>query len=95
LVGSFEIGLDAVGGCLGYQPFVLGVGYVLGVLDEHVRDAIFNQVPAAQARIVESILVSEVQERSFVLRAGEDLDEQRVKGHGYDTPLMTDNTISV
>jgi hypothetical protein len=74
---------------------VLSVVYVFGILDEHVRDAIFDQVAAAEARIVESVLVGEVQQRSFILGAGEDLDEQRVKGHGYDTPLMRDSTISV
>ena len=95
LVGSFEIGLHAVGGSLCHQPLVLGVVNVLGVLDEHVRDAIFDEVPTSQARVVEGILVSEVQERPFVLRAGEDLDEQRVKGHGYDTPLISESTIWV
>jgi hypothetical protein len=82
LFGSFKIGFDAIGGGLGHQPIVLGVAHVLGVFDEHVRDPIFDQVPAVEARIVETVLVSEVQERSFVLRAGEDLDEQRVKRHG-------------
>ena len=65
---------------------VLGVVDGLGLVDEHDRDVVTDGVPALQARVVQGRLRLEVEERSLVLRASEDLEELRVERHGSGLP---------
>ena len=46
------------------------------------RDVVAHGVAAAQPRVVEAVLVGEVQQRSLVLGAGQHLEQQRVQRHG-------------
>ena len=70
---------------LGEQPVVLGVVDRLGLVDEHDRDVVLDGVAALQPRVVERVLVLEVQERALVVGAGEDLEQLGVEGHGWDS----------
>ena len=65
---------DAAGVGLGHQPVVLGVVDRGRLVDQHDRDAVAHRVAAVQARVVEPVLVGEVQQRALVLGAGQHLD---------------------
>ena len=69
------------GSALGHDPVVLGVVDRLGLVDEHDRDVVLDPVAPVQARVVERVLVLEVEQRPLVLGAGEDLQQLRVEGH--------------
>src|SRR5690606_2665522 len=84
---SFTICSGAQGGAhtfgfgLGREPGVLGVVDGGGLLHEHHRDVVSDVVATLQARVVEGLLRLEVEQRTLVLRAGEDVEELRVEGH--------------
>ena len=61
---------------------VFGVVDGLGFVDEHDRDVVLHEVAPLQPRVVERVLVGEVQQRALVLGAGEDLEQFRVERHG-------------
>src|SRR5690554_5915861 len=87
LTSGLEGGSDPVGLGLGDEPLVLLVGDGLGLVDEHDRDVVGDGVPALQPGVVEALLVLEVEERTLVLGAGEDLEQLGVEGHGMRVSL--------
>ena len=60
---------------LASEPVVLGVVDRLGLVDEHDRDVVLDRVAPLEARVVERVLVLEVEQRALVLGAGEDLEQ--------------------
>src|SRR5690606_31597517 len=76
-----EGGSDAVGLRLGDEALVLLVGDGLGLVDQHDRDVVADGVAPLQPRVVEALLVGEVEERALVLGTGEDLEQLRVERH--------------
>src|SRR5207237_8285047 len=64
-----EGGLDAIGLGLGHEALVLVIGDGLGLVDEHDGDVVANGVAPFQARVVQGVLVLEVQEATLFLRA--------------------------
>src|SRR5205807_2278772 len=59
----------------GEQPGVLVVADALGLVDEHDRDVVLDEIAPLEARVVQRVLVGEVQQRALVLRTGEDLEQ--------------------
>src|SRR5438552_4525457 len=89
-------GLDALGLGLGQEATVLVVAHRLGLVDEHDGDVVLDGVPALQARVVEGLLVLEVDQRALVLGAGEDLEHLRVEGQGSrHAPFLIRSTTSL
>src|SRR3954469_8813650 len=85
----FEVGLHAVGGGLRREPCVLRVVDGVGVVDQEVGDvAVEHAVTPLEARVVERVLVGEVQERALVVGAREDLEQLGVERH--DAPPFFD-----
>src|SRR3546814_13916706 len=76
---------DVCSSDLGQEALVLGVVDRLGLVDQHDRYVVTDGVAALQARVVERVLVLEVQERALVVRAGQDLEELGVEGHRSKT----------
>ncbi len=84
---------DALGLRLGAEPLVLGVVDRLGLVDQHDRDVVGDPVAEPQARVVQRLLVGEVEQRPLVLGAGQDLEQLRVEHHGLSsTPSVGAST---
>src|SRR5918996_4358841 len=83
---GLERGLDALCVGLGEQPVVLGVVDGLGLVDQHDRDVVTDGVAPLEAGVVERVLVGEVEQRSLVLRTGQDLEELGIEGHRRFSP---------
>src|SRR5204863_4540106 len=77
-----ERGLDALRGDPPHDALVLGGVDGLGLVDEHDRDVVADQVLAGEARVVEEVLVLKVVKGSLVLGAREDLEQEGVERHG-------------
>src|SRR5438552_9366004 len=73
--GRVERGPDAVGLGLAHQPLVLVVVDRLRLVDEHHGDVVLDRVTPLEARVVERVLVREVEQRTLVLGTGEDLEQ--------------------
>jgi len=78
---GFEGGPDALGPGLGHQAVVLGAVDRLRLVDEHHRDVVADGVAPLEARVVQGLLVLEVEQRALVLGAGQDVEQLRVEGH--------------
>ena len=85
-VTGLERRLDALGLGLGQQPLVLGVVDRLGLVDQHDRDVVLDRVATLQAGVVERVLALEVEERTLVLGAGEDVEQLRGRGPSGSSP---------
>ena len=81
-VYASKVGLMPCGLGLGQQALVLGVVDRLGLVDQHDGMSSWMRVAALEARVVERVLVLEVEQRALVLGAGEDLEQLGVEGHG-------------
>src|SRR5918995_172775 len=81
---------DALRLGLGQEAVVLGVVDGLGLVDQHDRDVLADGVAALEPRVVERVLVLEVEQRALVLRAGEDLEELGVECHDVNLCLVAD-----
>src|SRR5437870_2572212 len=68
-----ERGTDALGLRLRQQSLVLRIVGRRRLVDEHHRDVVADLVLALEPRVVERLLVLEVEQRPLVLRAGQDL----------------------
>ena len=78
-----NVGVMPVGVGLGEEALVLGVVDRLGLVDQHDRDVVAHLVATLEAGVVERRFVFEVQERSLVLGAREDLQQLRVERHRH------------
>src|SRR5680860_765150 len=89
-IGKDDLGLerrlDTVGFGFGQEPLVLGVAHGLRLVDEHDRDVVPHRVTAMQPRVVQRVLVGEVEQRALVLGAGEDLEQLGVECHVGSAP---------
>src|SRR5581483_11490681 len=72
---------DPVGLRLVQKAIVLGIGDRLGLVDEHDRDVVADGVPPVQPRVVQGVLVDEIQQRTLVLRARQDRKQLGVECH--------------
>src|SRR5258705_9811373 len=68
---------DALGVGLRREPLVLRIVGGDGLVDEHHRDVVADLVLPLEPRVVEDLLVLEVQQGALVLRAGQDLQQLR------------------
>src|SRR5262245_26031068 len=67
-VSRLERELDALGRDLGHDALVLGGVDRLGLVDQHHRDVVTDEVLASEAGVVQEVLVQHVVEGPFVLR---------------------------
>src|SRR5689334_802649 len=88
---------DALGGRQGDEALVLGVVDRLGLVHQHDRDVVTDGVPTLQTRVVERALTLEVEQRTLVVGARQDLEQLRVEGHvfSYESARMSESTSSV
>ena len=87
-------------GLLASSRVVLGVVDRLGVVDQQIGDvAVEHAVPTLQARVVQRVLVGEVEQRALVFGARENLEQLRVERHARATvrtrPRMSASTSAV
>src|ERR1700722_8804945 len=77
-----KVRLHTVGFRLLGEASVLGVVDRFGIVDQHVGDvAVEHAVTPLQTRVVQRVLVGEVQERALVVGAREDLEQFGVERH--------------
>jgi hypothetical protein len=74
------------------QVAVVGVAHRLALVGEHDGDAVADAVEAAQPRVVQDAVLSEVQQRLLVDGAGQQAEQQRVQIHGRDLSVERGGT---
>jgi hypothetical protein len=70
---------DCVCCSLRHETLMLGVIDNPSFIDQHDRDIASDFVPALQSRVVQKILVGEIQQWSLVLRTSKNFEQLRIK----------------
>ena len=62
---------------------MLLVVHIRRLVDQHVGDAVCDRIAPLEPRVVQAVLVCEVEQRALVLRACQHLEQERVECHRF------------